>query len=160
METTPAGPFTFRHIDNVEGIGGIARIPDIDGRAVLVLYAVDAARDPDRQTVFEALDESWIAPGRPFAAYELPRGWPDRAALMRLAPETEAGAHRARWRPHPVAGRDEAHAIVEGLKAIGYFDPEHPESGGRRREVLARRRLPDTAGARIVPLFAARSIGP
>jgi len=143
----------FRHLDNVPGIGGIARIPDIDGNAVLVLYGVDPRREPDRQLVFESLDEGWIGTERAFSAYEIPRGWPERAALMRLVPETD-GISRPRWRAVPVESTHEAHAIVDGLKAIGYFDPDHPEAGGRRRAVLQRRSQAATRGGVVVPMFA------
>jgi len=122
--------FGFRHLNGIPGIGGIARIR-IENQPWFVLYGVRAELEPDRHLVFESLDDTWLAPpGGVLRAAELPRGWPDRAAITRLTPELPVDGGRPIWRPTPATAH-ETHAIVEGLRLIGLFDPDHPENGGR-----------------------------
>jgi len=125
--------FGFRHLHGILGIGGIARIC-IEDQPWFVLYGVRTELEPDRHLVFEGLEETWLAPpGGLVRAAEMPRGWPDRAAITRLTPDIPADGGRPLWRPTPATAL-ETHAIVEGLRLIGLFDPDHPENGGRRRD--------------------------
>ncbi len=131
--------FTFRYFAPMPGqsVGGIARLPDVDGKIVLVLLAVNRQNDPDRQAIFEALDPSWIETGKPLVAFEIPRGAVARDEIRRVVLATnEDGHNRPRWStqealPHEIA------FVFEGLLAIGYFSPDHPENGGRAASVRA-----------------------
>lgn len=142
--------YRFRHFPPIPGlaVGGIARLPDIDGKIVLVLLVVDQSKEPDRQAIFEALDPAWIEVGRQIVAFEIPRGAQSRNAICRLVPEpplplddklprNASRPHqddtRPRWRTTP-AEPDEIDLVFEGLRLIGYFNADHPENGGRARD--------------------------